>query len=235
MKLFKKVLTKMRALFRRLARRVEGWYITLRYKDKNIQHWQQRAKALGELSVYNLNHKDSDLGEVTQRQMDAIRPHLLNCLNGRESKALDFGCGSGRFTPFLAESIHGRASGIDPIKRLIRAAPKSDQVEYRVMQANAIPYPAACFDVVWVCLVLGGITDRDSLRKTAAEIDRVLKPRGLLFLVENTSHEANHEYWQYFHPDQLVELFPNFPLRKIGEYFDLDEEISILAARKPYC
>ena len=46
----------------------------------------------------------------------------------------------------------------------------------------SLPASAASIDAVWICLVLGGLRD-DALAQTVSEIDRVLKPNGLLCLI----------------------------------------------------
>ncbi|NJL58326.1 MAG: class I SAM-dependent methyltransferase [Desulfobacteraceae bacterium] len=115
-------------------------------------------------------------------------------LIGNEKVILDFGCGTGRFTPDLAKIINGKAIGIDPIRYLIDMAPKIINVEYLLCKEGQIPLPENSVDVVWSCLVLGGINGK-SLNKSIEEIDRVLKTGGLLFIVENTSEKKDGEFW----------------------------------------
>lgn len=196
-----------------------------------LAYWDDRARTYGARSVLNLGHRKEEVESVTRSQWETILPHLARSLRGDERVALDFGCGPGRFTPRLAELIHGRAVGVDPIQTLLDLAPKRPDVEYLVGDGHRIPLPDAGADVVWVCLVLGGIPDRD-LPAVAREIGRVLRPGGLLFLVENTASGVSCDHWFFRPVDYYLALFPFAALAHLGDYYDLDQRISILAGRK---
>jgi ubiquinone/menaquinone biosynthesis C-methylase UbiE len=145
--------------------------------------------------------------------------------------ALDFGCGPGRFTADLAAAIRGRAIGVDPIESLIHLAPRSPDVEYLVSDGRRIPLPDASVDLAWVCLVLGGLADAH-LAETAAELDRVMRPGGLLFVVENTSEKKDFAHWAFRSVDSYRRVFPFTALSHLHDYDDLGERISIMAGRK---
>jgi SAM-dependent methyltransferase len=196
-----------------------------------LTYWEQRAQTHGCRAVLNLGHGDTPIEDVTQRQLATIFPHLTRVLRGDERIALDFGCGPGRFTGRLAEVIHGRAIGVDPIRSLIELAPRRPDVDYLVSDGRGIPLPDACVDVAWVCLVLGGLPDAQ-LPETAFEVGRVLRPGGLLFLVENTSAKADFPHWAFRSVRAYRRLFPFAPLAHLHDYDDLGERISILAGRK---
>jgi SAM-dependent methyltransferase len=88
-----------------------------------IFYWKKRAKKFGFRSVFNITHTESELAEVTAMQIREIFPHFLSSLKGDEKIVLDFGCGPGRFTTKLAETIHGKAIGVDPVKELLVLTP----------------------------------------------------------------------------------------------------------------
>ncbi|QLQ26682.1 MAG: class I SAM-dependent methyltransferase [Dechloromonas sp.] len=144
---------------------------------------------------------------------------------------MDFGCGPGRFTPDLANLIHGSAVGIDISARLIAIAPKASNVRYGLVSDGLINADGIKFDVIWICLVLGGIPD-DVINSTAKELERTLNPGGLLFLVENTSRKVSAQYWIFRSVEQYQALFQSIDLGYIGSYSDVGEEISIIAGRK---
>ena len=196
------------------------------------EYWENRSRRYGIRSVFNLGHAEDELDSVTQKQKEVIYPLFLKSLRGYERIVLDFGCGPGRFTTDLATMIGGKAIGIDPIWCLLDMASKADNVEYILSDGGMIPLKNASIDVVWVCLVLGGIKG-DSLKKNIREINRVLKPGSLLFLIENTSRKMNGEHWTFRSVDVYRVLFSDMNLISIGEYFDVDERISIMAGRKP--
>lgn len=195
------------------------------------EYWQRRAHELGPRSVLNLGHPETEYEAVTERQKDEIFPHFLRSLRGDERLVLDLGCGPGRFTPDLAALVGGRAIGMDIVEAYLQAAPKNAQVEYRLIREGFLELSDSHVDVVWVCLVLGGIKE-PALGRTAAEIVRVLKPGGLLFLAENTSDMEDAPHWAFRTFGEHQHLFPSVPLAHLSDYFDLGERISIMAGRK---
>jgi SAM-dependent methyltransferase len=99
------------------------------------------------------------------------------------------------------------------------------------MKAGTIPAETASVDLVWICLVLGGIQG-ELLQRTLQEILRVLKPNGLVFLVENTTNGNGNGFWTFRSVDRYQTILPGVRLEHLGDYRDLDERISIFAGRK---
>ncbi len=105
-------------------------------------------------------------------------------------RVLDVGCGTGSLT--LTAKIYAGASGsvcgIDASPEMIAAARKKAkrggiQAVFDVGLIEQIPYPEASFDVVISRLVIHHLPD-DLKRRGVAEILRVLKPGGLVFLAD---------------------------------------------------
>jgi SAM-dependent methyltransferase len=201
-------------------------------KQSDLEHWEERARKHGARAVYHLGHPESELDSVTRYQMDTLFPILRRHLRGDEKLLVDFGSGPGRFTPALAELIDGRAIGVDPIQRFLDMAPRTERVEYRLLENGRIPLPDQSVDVVWISLVLTAIPEDSTLRQSVAEIERVLRPGGLLFLVENTHDRPNLPHLAYRPISFYASIFPSIPLRHEGDYYDLGERISILVGRK---
>jgi len=197
----------------------------------NLAYWERRAKQYGPRAVLNLSHASHEIDEVTEKQKEEIFPCFGEALRGDERVVLDFGCGTGRFTVDLAQWVKDVAIGVDPVKTLLEMAPKDPRVEYRVMEEGEIPVPDQSVDIVWICLVLGGIKGT-ALDQTIREIDRVLKTDGLLFLVENTCEKASVEYWTFRQVSDYQQMFPFAPLKHLHDYHDVGERISIMAGRK---
>lgn len=198
------------------------------------RYWQDRARKYGKRAVLNLAHPESKFDQVTDQQKKILFPVLSSLLNGSEKTVLDFGCGPGRFTRDLANAIHGHAVGLDISSELISMAPTADNVTYRAIPDGVIPAFESGYDVIWVCLVLGGISAA-TLKSAADALDRVLSPGGLLFLVENTSAKPDGSYWYFRSVAQYQALFPSIDLRLVTSYSDVGEEISVLAGRKRPC
>jgi len=216
---------------RRLLRRLLG-----RGRDEaesGVPYWEQRARQYGARSVLNIRHTAEEMAAVTEWQKGILFPHLQRQLSGGEQLLLDFGCGPGRFTPALAEMVGCRAVGVDPIQSLLDLAPAHPDVEYRRIDDGRIPLEDSAADIAWICLVLGTITDDDALRASVAEIGRVLRPGGLVFLVENTAEKQSIPRFSFRSVDAYRSLFPGARLEHVDDYYDVEERISILAGPWP--
>lgn len=202
------------------------------FRKSGTRYWEKRAKRYGARSVLNIGHTEEEMAAVTERQKEILFPLLARQLRGDERRIVDFGCGPGRFTPDLSGLVRGTAIGVDPIQTLLDLAPRAAGVEYRRVENGRIPLADASADVVWICLVLGTITDEQALRKAAAEIRRVLRLDGLLFLVENTADKPDLPHFSFRTAHAYRSLFPWVRLDPVGEYEDMEERISILAGRR---
>ena len=100
------------------------------------------------------------------------------------ARALDVGCGEGRFARMLAaEGID--VVGVDPVEALVaRARARHPGGDYRVGRAEALPVPDAAFDLVVSYLTLIDVPD---LRAAVAEMTRALAPGGALLIANLTS------------------------------------------------
>jgi ubiquinone/menaquinone biosynthesis C-methylase UbiE len=198
---------------------------------KGVAYWEVRARKLGKLAVINTGYVEGEYAAMTEAQKSVLLPAFKRCLNGTEKVVLDFGCGPGRFTPSLAEAVGGKCVGVDPIASLLELAPRVSNVEYLTMQEGVIPVSTSSVDVVWICLVLGGI-ESPVLERTVSEINRVLNKGGLLFLVEDTPKLPSCKQWQFRSVEEYVGMFPAMPLHLITTYLDRDVLASVMAGRR---
>jgi len=194
-----------------------------------LQYWEDRVRMYGPRSVLNVEHANDNMDKITRMQEREIFPLFRSQLNGTEKVILDFGCGPGRFTVQLAEMICGKTIGVDPMRGLLRKAPKSSNVSYRCIRNNELPFPDNSLDAIWCCLVMGGIAEP---RKTVSEFCRVLCPTGLMFLIENTSDKPSGKFWKYRSIEQYIALFDFVRLIHLHDYTDAGERISIMGGRK---
>jgi len=92
---------------------------------------------------------------------------------------LDVGCGNGAFTEVLiARCVPAAVSAIDRSEgqlRYARARPEAKLVEFRVGDAQALPYPDRCFDAAAMALVISFVPDPG---KAVIEMMRVVRPGG---------------------------------------------------------
>lgn len=112
-------------------------------------------------------------------------PVMLGRATGRGfERALDVGCGEGRFCRML--QAHGIATiGIDPTAELLEEARRRDpDGDYRLGKAEELQFPAESFDLVVSYLTLIDIPD---FRAAIREMARVLEPGGSLLIANLTS------------------------------------------------
>jgi ubiquinone/menaquinone biosynthesis C-methylase UbiE len=194
-------------------------------------NWHQRAAVHGRRAVLNLGHKEEEFDTVTQFQKAKIFPLFRSVLSGEESLVLDLGCGPGRFSGDLASLVKAPVLAVDPISKFLEMAPPHASVDYQTMKDRKIPATTGTIDVVWICLVLGGLRGH-VLKQMLCEVNRVLKRGGLLFLVENTSDRSSPHHYQFRSVASYKALTPFVQLDYLSSYQDLDETISVMAGRK---
>jgi SAM-dependent methyltransferase len=204
------------------------------YRSKGLtgsKYWQERARFFGERAVYNLSHSKAEMTAVTETQTREIFPHIYSYLTGAENRILDFGCGPGRFLPTLKDCGSGIVIAADPVHRLLRKVSVGDRICPIQIGSEGLPLVSGSIDLVWVCLVLGGIADTE-IQRTAEELQRVLRNGGTLVVVENTSEKPSPIHWQFRQVSDYQRLFLPVTLTCVHEYFDAAERISLMIGRK---
>jgi ubiquinone/menaquinone biosynthesis C-methylase UbiE len=102
-----------------------------------------------------------------------------------QGEVLEIAAGTGRNLPFYPEGVRLTAVELSPGMLEIarrRAQELGVQAELRVGDAHDLPFPDASFDTVVATLALCTIPDD---RRAVAEAARVLRPGGLLLLLEH--------------------------------------------------
>ncbi|WP_407181044.1 class I SAM-dependent methyltransferase [Bradyrhizobium sp. STM 3562] len=145
-----------------------------------------------------------------------LDPVMLGRIQGRGfQRALDVGCGEGRFCRLLnAAGIH--TTGIDPTPALLETARRRDPAgDYRLGRAERLEFGPASFDLVVSYVTLVDIAD---FRAAIAEMARVLEPGGSLLIANLTgfvSARANEGWVKdeegrslHFAVDRYLEEYP---------------------------
>ena len=101
----------------------------------------------------------------------------------RGTRALDVGCGMGRWTRWLSAQ-GAEVTGIDPTEEMIEAARRlSSDLDYRRMSATVIGFPDASFDLVIAVTVIQHLRPEEQ-RAAMGEIARILRPGGHALLLD---------------------------------------------------
>ena len=112
---------------------------------------------------------------------------------------LDVGCGAGKYLQKLApyaKSMMGTDQSVQQLEQAARCTPTASLV---LADAAHLPFEPQ-FDVVLASWMLGTIDDPERQRQVLDEMHRVLRPRGVVVLVEN---DAGSEF------EQLRGRFPD--------------------------
>ena len=158
-------------------------------KKKEIAHYDKKA--------------DSLLREPgTQKWMgdfEGFHPHVLSSYRAfykllaqycKGKKVLDYGCGNGIHSDFIARHAF-EVVGIDLSERSLELARErmkkeglEGKVSFQIMDCEALDFPDNTFDVV----VDGGTFSSLDLEKAFGELARVLKPDGVVVGIETLGH-----------------------------------------------
>jgi ubiquinone/menaquinone biosynthesis C-methylase UbiE len=201
-------------------------------RSTSFSFWRTRAARYGSRAVINIACAGHDLSALTEKHRQIIFPLLMSRARPTDKIVLDFGCGAGRFTPELARALNGKVIGMDIVQTLLDLAPPARDVEYRLMPEAQIPLDDRSVDVIWIFGVLGGITERKMLGETIFELDRVLRPGGLMFLVENTTNKPSAAHWIFRGFAEYWRLVDFVNLEYLGDFREANERMSIMAGRK---
>lgn len=115
-------------------------------------------------------------------QLRAVE-RMLAPLPLRGRRCLDVGCGSGRWTRWLAER-GAHATGVDPTAAMLAVARRaSPAADLRAMSATRLELEDASFDLVMSVTVVQHLEPAEQ-EAAAREMARVLRPGGHLFTVD---------------------------------------------------
>ncbi|MET7519528.1 class I SAM-dependent methyltransferase [Streptomyces sp. NPDC005480] len=113
-------------------------------------------------------------------------PLHLPWLDGirRHAAILDYGCGYGRTLQELAQQGFDNLTGVDTSPAMIeRARRVNPGLRFTVLDAPPLsPFPDATFDTAVLFAVLTCIPNEEAQHRLIAELSRVLKPCGTLYV-----------------------------------------------------
>lgn len=152
-----------------------------------------------EKATYTFGHHASVVNSHARRTAQDSAAFLLPHLEPHHT-VLDVGCGPGTITADLAELVpHGHVTGVDFAESVLATArahvqsrdrPAPTNLVFEAVDANALPYPDASFDVVFCHQVLQHVADPVGILR---EMRRVAKPGGFV-----AAREADYKSFAWF-------------------------------------
>lgn len=155
-------------------------------KQKEIEYYNKKA------AEFNGGQSSVDF-EGFEPQSLASFKFLYKILaeNCQDKMVLDYGCGNGIHSIFLAKSGAKKVIGIDlSEKSLVIAKERArkegieDKIEFIKMDCEKMEFPENSFDIIFD----GGTFSSLDLKKAIPELARVLKPKGFLIGIETFGH-----------------------------------------------
>jgi SAM-dependent methyltransferase len=122
----------------------------------------------------------------------------FSSLVSRDARILDYGCGYGRVCRALQHAGYSNSVGVDPASRMIdRARSENPRITFQVLDQDALPLKAASFDAVLLFSVLTCIVDDDAQRAVVREIERALRPGGIVYVSDILLQEDDRNRERY--------------------------------------
>ncbi|KUJ68862.1 methyltransferase type 11 [Streptomyces albus subsp. albus] len=116
-----------------------------------------------------------------------------------EARILDYGCGYGRLAAELDALGYLRVCGVDPSAALVaRGRVEHPGLDLRQLDGLPLPFADGEFDAALLFAVLTCVPEERVQRETVAELARVVRPGGVLYLSDvplqhDEYHRARYE------------------------------------------
>lgn len=217
---------------------------------ESIQHWSTRASLFGSDGVLNIGHSADRRAAFDQAERAWLLPlldELLACEPALSiGTALDFGCGSGRFSNDLAARFNtviafdpsqGWAETWTPAQNVLRVLGSLETLQPHL---DALESPHT-LDFIWTSTVLQHIPDEE-LVGIADFLSRVANADTRLFLVEHITQQPFREESQTvagvrsfcWHRtlEFYQDIFPAFALEEVSVFeFDMPR-LAVLTGKR---
>lgn len=131
----------------------------------------------------------------------------------QEMKILDVGCGYGRTLHQLHQLGYRHLHGVDFAEKMIQRGKRNFPfLSLQVMQGKKLPFPDASFDAVLLLAVLTCIPDNLAQKELLQEIQRILKPGGILYVNDFLLNDDARNEQRYREGEEKYGIYGLFEL-----------------------
>ena len=139
---------------------------------------------MGEVTAFDYDRCAREYGRHRRVHPEVLRQLLLDGGLTRDSRVLELGCGTGNYTAPIHKAVGCACWGIDPSGAMLRqATAHCPSARLHLGRAEALPFPAAVFDLVFSVNVIHHVVDRPACFREAY---RVLAPGGKVCTVTDS-------------------------------------------------
>ena len=123
----------------------------------------------------------------------------------KETKVLDFGCGTGNYLITIHDKFGCQCFGVEPSDSMREIAiQKNPKALIKKGNHEYIPFPDNEFDFVYMTDVIHHVPD---MNKMFSELCRVIKQSGLLCIVTESHNQIKNRFYNKYFPSlKSVEL-----------------------------
>jgi len=141
------------------------------------EYWSNRARKEGKKYVAYKNSEGA-----FQNQIDVFQEAMEGALP-KTGKLLDFGCGVGRFAPFVS-SWAGSYDGVDLVEEALGHAPDLPNATFTHLSEDRLPFPDDHFNGVMAITVIQHIVSPQDFKLWTSELSRVVGHYGYFFVID---------------------------------------------------
>ena len=204
--------------------------------DDNLIYWQQRYSTMAKENVVgHKNWTDKEYKKELSTWNSKLHPFLDSIKKNKLKKALDFGCGIGRFMPLLSDYCD-KYFGCDILMEPINKARELVKDEQRIalIENHQIPFDNIKFDLIFSCVTLQHVIDQNLLKSYINQFYKRLSPKGSVLIVENILNAPGNNYLIFRPQKTYIKLFEDagFELVKEDVFESSNEPHAILLFSK---
>ena len=142
-----------------------------------------------------------------------LRPQWLECYLDSHARVLDYGCGYGRTLADLAQAGYQNVFGVDFSEAMLaRCRQEFPHVSLIRNDGRTLPFESETLDAVLLFATLTCIPQNEAQRALIAEVERVLRPGGLLYISDLLLNEDTRNRERYERDAEVYGAFGIFEL-----------------------